>query len=776
METEEQSNQSSHSSPLPASGDGSSLSALQQQQQDEAGEQPLFTIGDDDHKDKLLLAEELLSFEQVSHIMREQDADLLERMHYAASQVSQYSPGVTPDLKPMDRSLPIDIEDDPLILSSPRHHNSSALSSADITNSSGDIPSQPDFQLASFQELGRSSSSPQFSADASITASSSPILNRLGASSHHSRPSGGAMLDMVKELDNVTSWDKESYRDQGDLKEEALSASTTSSSSSRYRRLLSGEIRSVEQPAADDLNPTTVEENVEQEEETTASPISVAREAAAAALEQQQKKETGLAEQRRFREAMQFAEAVGENIGINRDDLHIIEDHTDDGESSDDDDDDACKSKEIVVDDPEALHDALSAPQTNLDTLKSSHGANLQDAQEGTIATPLPSHVDVPPQPELIVRRISKRPLWPFGPAGSDYDRFLDHVSDGLNRTNFVYKGICANPPEITKRGIQRGNYAQLHRKAWLEVSDKYHRYGKNLRLYYRYWERLGFPTNQFFDWLDSKGDAAGRPLPILEECPRSILDSDTVLYISNPEVTEGYALDIVCNEEGKGRIIDVDSRPVMTGQDGWIFVVRDSVMYGAEKITSISRHSKQRFHHSSFFGGKAVAAAGIIITDDQGNLTRLYPHSGHYRPSESHMQRMLFFLHRKGVDLRTFEMDTQQFRHVSRDKDATKPRDGDKHKDKTTVEAKDSEKKMKKVDSLHMEKAVNVACFLAHKASFIGNGFFDSIHKIRRADVTSVSEALDLVDNGGFWKRPKAVEENQEEQVPAESIVECEA
>lgn len=569
---------------------------------------------------------------------------------------------------------------------------------------------------------------------------------------------------MVKELDTVTSWDKESSSPERDLTvKQDESSSSAATTTSRFRRLLSGEIRSVE-PVEENNNttPANVEESEKEEETTTASPVSVAHEAAAAALEQQQKKESGLAEKRRVQEAMRFAEAVGETIGINRDDLCIIEDHMEDSES--DDDDEKCKSKEIVVDEQDVIQDALSSSQSNLEKLKS--GANLQDAQEGTM-TPLPSHVDIPPRPEL-VRRMSKRPQWPFGPAGSDYDRFLDHVSDGLDRTNFVYKGICANPPEITKRGIQRGNYAQLHRKAWLEVSDKYHRYGKNLRLYYRYWERLGFPTNQFFDWLDSKGETAGHPLPNLEECPRSVLDSDTVLYISNPEVTEGYALDIVCNEEGRGQFIDVDSSPVMTGEDGWIFVLRDGVMYGAEKITSITGHSKQRFHHSSFFGGKAVAAAGIIITDEQGYLTRLYPHSGHYRPSESHMQRMLFFLHRKGVDLRTFEMDTQQFRHVSREKDATKPRDGEKKKDKeSNMDEKDSEKKMKKVDSLHMEKAVNVACFLAHKAGFIGNGIFDSIHKIRKADVTSVSEALDLVDEGGFWNRPK---DDADDQAPTEN------
>jgi len=65
----------------------------------------------------------------------------------------------------------------------------------------------------------------------------------------------------------------------------------------------------------------------------------------------------------------------------------------------------------------------------------------------------------------------------------------------------------------------------------------------------------------------------------------------------------------------------------------------------------------------------------------------------------------------------------------------------------KNTTSKGKEEKKVKKVDSLHLERAADVACFLAHKADFIGNGLFDKIHKIRKADVTSVSEALSLVN-----------------------------
>ena len=343
------------------------------------------------------------------------------------------------------------------------------------------------------------------------------------------------------------------------------------------------------------------------------------------------------------------------------------------------------------------------------------------------------------------------------------------------------YKGIHSKQLEVTNRGIARGNYAKLHRKAWLEVSDKYHRYGKNLRLYYKHWESLGHPTNQFFDWLDSKGEAAGQPLPNLPECPRAELDSDTVLYITNPEVQERYRLSIVTGvivdgEEGKGSgitsddesdgysdassgdaiLVDADEDPVKTGHEGWIFVLRDHALYAGQKVTSVSGRSKQRFHHSSFFGGKAVAAAGIIITDQHGRIKRFYPHSGHYRPTEAHMQRMLYFLQQGGFDLTTFEVDTQQILHVSRTV-RTAPKGGASapdHGDAAAGTAAAAPQKCKKTQSLHLKPALFVACYLAHKARMIGEGVFGQIHKIRTEGAASVSEALEIADEGGYWKK----------------------
>jgi len=367
------------------------------------------------------------------------------------------------------------------------------------------------------------------------------------------------------------------------------------------------------------------------------------------------------------------------------------------------------------------------------------------------------------------------------GPNGVSVEGCESDHSSSLSE----YKGIHSKQLEVTNRGIARGNYAKLHRKAWLEVSDKYHRYGKNLRLYYKHWESLGHPTNQFFDWLDSKGEAAGQPLPNLPECPRAELDSDTVLYITNPEVQERYRLSIVTGvvvdgEEGQSPqitsddesdrysdassgdaiLVDADGKPIKTGHEGWIFVMRDHALYAGQKVTSVSGRSKQRFHHSSFFGGKAVAAAGIIITDQQGRIKRFYPHSGHYRPTEAHMQRMLYFLQQGGFDLTTFEVDTQQVLHVSRTV-RTAPKGGasaSDHGDAAAGTAAAAQKKCKKTQSLHLKPALFVACYLAHKARMIGEGVFSQIHKIRTEGAASVSEALEIADEGGYWKNLRAI------------------
>lgn len=295
---------------------------------------------------------------------------------------------------------------------------------------------------------------------------------------------------------------------------------------------------------------------------------------------------------------------------------------------------------------------------------------------------------------------------------------------------NHPFRGIPFNPPLICSEGVGRGNHRLLHRKAWLEVSDSKHRYGKHLRFYHRYWEETqchggntateaSAGANSFFDWLDSQGAYQGQPLPDIVECPRARLDSDTVAYINDTNESQRYMVRVKPTSGGSGRFVCVETgNYIRTGPSGWMFVLRDDVFYAAPKVSCSSR--SQRFHHSSFFGGRAVQAAGIFVTCcHSGNLTQILPHSGHYRPGEVDVQRVLHFFMHQGICWTTFSIDVQQFIHVDRSSVS--------HCARTAVSLK-----KKKTESLYLRSAVIVADYLSHKARCM-QGIFNGIEALRK-------------------------------------------
>jgi hypothetical protein len=154
---------------------------------------------------------------------------------------------------------------------------------------------------------------------------------------------------------------------------------------------------------------------------------------------------------RRLNEAAQFAEAVGEMPPCATDELQIIEeDHSDDGDS---DDEDGINATEIRVE--------LGASSQRSVILTSGSEHATTGSSQLIVAVP----EDRPDK---------TRPQWPFQKVGSKRGFLAKLPDNGTGSQDYVYKGIRANPPDIVTSGTNRGNYAQLHRKAWLEVSDKY--------------------------------------------------------------------------------------------------------------------------------------------------------------------------------------------------------------------------------------------------------------------------------------------------------------
>ncbi|DBA04021.1 TPA: hypothetical protein N0F65_009368, partial [Lagenidium giganteum] len=260
--------------------------------------------------------------------------------------------------------------------------------------------------------------------------------------------------------------------------------------------------------------------------------------------------------------------------------------------------------------------------------------------------------------------------------------------------------------PKLVK-GYSAGNISVVDKKSWLEVCDRKHRYGANLRAYYKEWERLPAKPS-FWEWLDDESVE-------VEGVPRTKLERETVLYCDSVAERMKFALSVV-----DGKVIhNMTQEIVETGDEGWIFVLRDGVLYGGQKETK----KIPRIHHTSFVAGECVQTAGMMVIVE-GVIKTIYPHSGHYRPSEHELLVLLRFLVDSGVDLSDVDVDVQRIQKVFRDS-----------VNGTLV---------RKIDNAHFWKAYRVLNFLEVKHKAWKLGLFDDLVDI----VTKKSdEVFDLAE-----------------------------
>ncbi|XP_010504803.1 PREDICTED: IQ domain-containing protein IQM6-like [Camelina sativa] len=189
-------------------------------------------------------------------------------------------------------------------------------------------------------------------------------------------------------------------------------------------------------------------------------------------------------------------------------------------------------------------------------------------------------------------------------------------------------------------KGLSKDEKARkLALQHWLEAIDPRHRYGHNLQFYYHAW--LHCDSKQpFFYWLDI---GQGKELNH-ERCPRSKLYQQSIKYLGP---TERVAYEVVIED---GKLMYKQSGVVLDTKEGppdakWIFVLSVSrIMYVAMK-------KKGNFQHSSFLAGGATLSAGRIVVED-GVLKAVWPHSGHYLPTEENFQAFMSFLRENNVDL----------------------------------------------------------------------------------------------------------------------------
>ncbi|WOK95804.1 hypothetical protein Cni_G04511 [Canna indica] len=190
-------------------------------------------------------------------------------------------------------------------------------------------------------------------------------------------------------------------------------------------------------------------------------------------------------------------------------------------------------------------------------------------------------------------------------------------------------------------KGLSKDEKAQkLALQHWLEAIDPRHRYGHNLQFYYDHWLQCK-SMQPFFYWLDV---GEGKEINLQEQCNRSKLQQQCIMYLG-PRERETYQATVE-----DGIFMYKESMQLVNTCDGpkdekWIFVLSTS------KNLYIGRKRRGKFQHSSFLAGGATSAAGRLVVEN-GILKAVWPHSGHYRPTNDNFKEFMNFLEQNGVDL----------------------------------------------------------------------------------------------------------------------------
>ncbi|KAJ8478273.1 hypothetical protein OPV22_022000 [Ensete ventricosum] len=190
-------------------------------------------------------------------------------------------------------------------------------------------------------------------------------------------------------------------------------------------------------------------------------------------------------------------------------------------------------------------------------------------------------------------------------------------------------------------KGLSKDQKAQkLALQHWLEAIDPRHRYGHNLQFYYDYW--LHSESKQpFFYWLDV---GEGKEMNLESKCTRLKLQQQCIKYLG-PREREAYEVVV---KDGKF-IYKLSSVLLHTSEvpkdSKWIFVLSTS------KNLYVGQKKRGTFQHSSFLAGGATSAAGRLVVEN-GVLKAVWPHSGHYQPTEENFQELMSFLQENGIDL----------------------------------------------------------------------------------------------------------------------------
>ncbi|KAK0605611.1 hypothetical protein LWI29_028786 [Acer saccharum] len=169
-------------------------------------------------------------------------------------------------------------------------------------------------------------------------------------------------------------------------------------------------------------------------------------------------------------------------------------------------------------------------------------------------------------------------------------------------------------------KGLSKNDKAQkLALQHWLEAIDPRHRYGHNLHFYYEKWLHCQ-SREPFFYWLDI---GEGKEVN-LEKCPRLKLQQQCIKYLG-PMERKAYEVIV---EDGK----------FSYKQTGSSYIQMESMI------------------RSGFLSLAHQRPSGRLVVEN-GTLKAVWPHSGHYRPTEENFKDFISFLEENNVDLTDVQM-----------------------------------------------------------------------------------------------------------------------
>ncbi|KAF9584698.1 hypothetical protein BGW38_005506 [Lunasporangiospora selenospora] len=234
----------------------------------------------------------------------------------------------------------------------------------------------------------------------------------------------------------------------------------------------------------------------------------------------------------------------------------------------------------------------------------------------------------------------------------------------------------------------------------WLEMTDEKHRYGSNLKIYHEHWMKEETSEN-FFYWLDY---GKGRHVE-LPGRSRENLEAQRVTYL-NPHEREQHVVHVengLLVYKSSGEPVHTLPESVEAGNEVDLSHVlpeiseKDDEATKAEKkkicrkskyiyVTDtagtlyVGKKVKGHFHHSSFLGGGVVCSAGGIVVN-RGELIKINPKSGHYRPQQHHFDQMLVKLEGMGLSLEGVKISQS----IINPRVVTHPGEGNEQQDEIT-------------------------------------------------------------------------------------------